>query len=195
MYYGDFLPGQRVNMSWSTNSKQGASISRGTAGTIVAVRMSVMVQSSVGVNDTRDVLGAVGVDACSVDLTNPFYAPYDDYFVMLVGAVVDGDAVNAVVGQFSILNRSQSRLMVAGTVDWSAFPATATEFELSDVTTEADNNNLAGRAVYGSVGSALIKQVGVIESSDVAGSNAHIVMPAGSPMTAPFPNGSLVLIA
>lgn len=182
-------------MSWSTNSRQGASISRATPGTIVAIRGSTAAQSSVGVTDTRDVLGAVGVDTCAVDLTNPFYAPYDDYMVVLIGAVVDGDSVNAVIGQFSILNRSHSRLMVAGTVDWSNFPATQIEFELSDVTTEADNDNLAGRAVYGSVGNALIKQVGVIESSDVANGKAHIVMPAGSPMSAAFPNGSLVLIA
>lgn len=193
MYYGDYLPGQRVNMAWSTNSKQGASISRATAGTIVAVRASSGAQSSVGITDTRDVLGAIGVDICAIDLSNPFYAPYDDYMIILVGAVIDGSAVNANVGQFSILNRSHSRLMVAGTVDYTNFAATAIEFECSDITTEGDDNNLAGRCAYGSIGNSLFKQVGVIESCDVVNGKGHFIMPAGSPMTAPFPNGSRVL--
>jgi hypothetical protein len=195
MYYGDFLPGQRVNIAWSTNSRQGASISRETTGTIVVFRMSTGTQSSVGVTDLRDVNGAVGIDACSVDLTQTFFAPHDDYSVILVGATVDGQLVNAVVGAFSILNRSQSRLMVAGTVDYTNFTATATEFELSDVPIEADDNNLAGRAVYGSIGNSLIKQVGVIDSCDIVNGKAHIAIPAGAPMTAPFPNGSRILIA
>jgi hypothetical protein len=195
MFYGDFLPGQRVNIAWSTNSRQGASISRSVPGTIVVIRGSTSAQSSVGVTDTRDILGAVGVDTCAIDTSNPFYQPYDDYMVILVSATVDGQSVNAVLGEFSILNRSHSRLMVAGTVDYTNFTATATEFELGDVTTEADDSNLAGRAVYGSIGNTLIKQVGVIESSDIVGGKAHIVMPAGAPMTAAFPNGSRILIA
>lgn len=161
----------------------------------MAIRGSTGAQSSVGISDTRDVLGAVGVDSCAIDLSNAFYAPHDDYMVILVGATVDSESVNAVLGEFSILNRSHSRLMVAGTVDYTNFTATQTEFELSDVTTEALGSNLAGRAVYGAIGNSLIKQVGVIDSCDVIAGKGHIVMPAGSPMTAAFPNGSRVIIA
>lgn len=194
LYVGDFLPGQQVTVPWSTNSKLGASVSRTTPGTILVFRASTGASSAVGVTDNADVNGLAGIDFCSILLANAFYAPYDDYSVVLTGAVIDGDQVNAVLGEFSIMNRSHSRLMVAGTVDISQFPATAIEFELSDVTVEAANNNLAGRCVYGSIGNALIKQVGVVESSSLTpGGKGHIVVPAGAPLTAPFLNAARVV--
>jgi hypothetical protein len=194
MYVGDFLIGQRVMLPWSTNSKLGASVSRVVKGTVLVFRASTGTTSTVGVVDTADVSSIAGINFTTIDLTNAFYQPHDDYVVILNGATIDEEPVNAVLGEFSIMNRSNTRLTVSGTVDISAFIATTTEFECSDITTEADDNNLAGRAIYASVGNSLIKQVAVIESSDVAGVKGHFKIPSGAALTIPFVNGDRIVI-
>jgi len=193
-YSGDFIPGQTASLVWSTNSKTGGSISRSVLGTITVRRVSSNTTSSVGVIDTADIAGIVGVHMCNINLSNAFYAPHDEYLVVINGMVIDGETVNAVIGQFSIMNRSHSRLWVAGTVDSSSFPPTVTEFESSNVTTEADNNNLSGRTLYASIGGALFKQAAVIESSSLSGGKSHFAIPVGAAMTAPFINGAPFLI-
>lgn len=193
-YVGDFLPGQRVSIPWSTNDQTGASIARSTAGQISCIRASNSAFSTVGVTEAASILGIVGVNGLTIDTSQSFFAAHDDYYVVDNGAVIDGKQANIVIGHFSILNRSNSRLFIAGTVDSSAFVPTVTEFESADITTEADNNNLKGRAVYASIGNALIKQLGIIESSDLAGGKAHFVIPQGDPLTAAFANGARFVV-
>ena len=194
MYFGDYLIGQRVLIPWSTNNKLGASVSRSQVGQVNIFRASTGAVSSVGVNDTPDVAGLVGIAFCAIDLLNSFYQPHDDYLVVLSSAMVDGELVNHALGEFSIMNRSHTRLMVAGTVDISQFPPTPTEFECSDIVAEAANNNLAGRSIYGAIGNALIKQVAVIDGSAVVGGKGHFTIPQGSPLTAAFSNGDRLIV-
>jgi hypothetical protein len=195
MYVGDFLIGQRVMLPWSTNSKLGASVSRLVKGQVQAFRASTGTFTTVGITDTSDVSGMAGINFCTIDLSNTFYAAHDDYVIVLNGATIDEEPVNAVLGEFSVMNRSHTRLMVAGTVDTTQFTPTQIEFEAADISTEAANNNLAGRAIYASIGNALIKQVAVVESSVVsAGGKGHFTVPAGAALTAPFANGGRFII-
>jgi hypothetical protein len=195
-YKGDFLLGETVTIEWGTVAGSGGSTDATGAGkgTLKVYKGALTPASTAGITDGRDIDGLTGNHVASIVLTDPFYIAHADYQLALVGAVIDGQPVNAWLGSFSIMNRTASRLMVAGTVDASAFSPTPTAFECSDITTEAANNNLAGRSVYGAVGNALIKQVGVIDTSSVVGGRGHFTLPAGAPMTGPFVNGARILI-
>jgi hypothetical protein len=193
-YAGDYLPGQTVRLPWSTNNKSGASITRSTDGTISVYKAASTTQTTTGITAVEDFDSLTGIHWISIALTNVFYAPHEDYAVVLSGATIDGETVNAVLGTFSIMNRSQSRLMVAGTVDTSGSAATTTFFESSDLVAEAALNNLAGRAVYGAIDNANIKCVGVIDTSSVVSSRGRFTTPAGSPLPAAFANGARFLI-
>lgn len=159
VYLGDILPGQTLDFMWSSNAASGASITRATNGTISVYKDANTTQTTTGVTDTEDYDGLTGVHHIRIVTTDSFYVPRESYVVVLSAATIDGLTVNAVLAHFSILNRSHSRVMQAGTVDATVTPTT-TQFESDDIT-EATADHFNGRQVYFTSG-ALLGQTRVI---------------------------------
>jgi hypothetical protein len=108
-YLGDFKEDSTVYFCWDTNSKSGASITRATNGAIKVYKDDGTSESTAGLVDTEDFDGLTGVHNCKIDLSaDSFYARGHDYTVVLAGAVIDGETVNAVLASFSIENRFAS---------------------------------------------------------------------------------------
>ncbi len=109
MYLGDYQEDSTVYFNWATNDKSGASITRATDGTIKVYKDDGTTESTTGITDTEDFDGLTGVHNCKIDLSSDaFYAVGHDYSVVLAGAVIDGQTVNAVLATFSIQNRFAS---------------------------------------------------------------------------------------
>lgn len=110
-YLGNFLAGATVRFKWNTNAAAGGSITRGTDGSIRIYKDDSLTQrsSSAGITDTEDFDGLTGLHHLAIDLSDNtdagFYAAGHEYMVVLVGAVIDGQTVNVVIGHFSIQNR------------------------------------------------------------------------------------------
>jgi hypothetical protein len=116
LYLGDFNPGDTVRFLWNSNSSTGASITRATNGTISVYQNLDTTQSTSGVTDTEDFDSLTGVHAVAIDTSSDgtFYAAGRDFAVVLSGASIDGETVNAVIAQFSLRNRSGNLTHVAG---------------------------------------------------------------------------------
>jgi hypothetical protein len=126
MYLGDFAVNSAVYFCWGTNDKNGASVAPTTAGTIAIYKDNNTTGSTAGITDTRSFNSITGIHNCKVDLSaDAFYAAGHDYSVVLVGAVIDGATVNAVLATFSIQNR-----YMRGT-DSAALASVCTETRLS----------------------------------------------------------------
>jgi hypothetical protein len=111
IYLGNFSTGVMVDFKWNTNASSGASITRATNGNIRIYKANSATQrtSSAGITDTEDFDSLTGVHHLRIDLADNtdagFYAAANDYQVVIEGAVIDGQTVNAVIAHFSILNR------------------------------------------------------------------------------------------
>ncbi len=105
MYLGNFKDDSTVYFCWSSNDKSGGSITRATNGTISVYKDDGVTQSTVGITDTEDFDSLTGVHNCKIVLTDAFYATGHDYSVILAGATIGGETVNAVLATFSIENR------------------------------------------------------------------------------------------
>lgn len=111
MYLGDYKEDSTVYFCWSTNDKNGASISRDETyhGNVVIYKDNDVDACTVGRVDVMDFDGLTGIHNCKIDLGfHAFYTVGHDYSIVLVGAVLDGETVNAVLATFSIENRFSS---------------------------------------------------------------------------------------
>ena len=112
MYLGDYKEDSTLYFCWSTNDKDGASITRSTDGTIIVYKEDNVSASEAGITDTEDFGGITGIHNCKIDLSSDaFYAAGHDYSVVLAGATIDGESVNAVLATFSIENRFAGSLL------------------------------------------------------------------------------------
>jgi len=115
-YVGDAKLGTKVHIYWSSNDNVGASIDRSTNGEIRVYKNSSGVElTGSAITDTEAFDGLTGVHLVVIDTANNseqagFFAAGNEYAVVLVGAVIDGQAVNAVIGTFSIENRTAADL-------------------------------------------------------------------------------------
>jgi len=104
-YLGDFKEDSTHYFLWDSNDGDGASITRATDGTVTVWKEGDSTSASTtGVTDAEDE-GVTGLHRVSLVLTDAFYATGKDYTVVLLGAVIDGQTVNAVLAEFSIENR------------------------------------------------------------------------------------------
>ena len=112
MYLGDFAANATVDFKWNTNTSAGASVTRATNGNIRIYKANSATQrtSANGITDTEDFDSLTGVHHLRIDTADNtdagFYAAGSDYQVVLEGAVIDGQTVNAVLAHFSIANRT-----------------------------------------------------------------------------------------
>jgi hypothetical protein len=114
IYIGDFKEDSAVYFCWTTNDKNGASAAPSAAGTIRVYKDdgTTEIVAPTGITDTRAFDSLTGVHNCRIDLSaNDFYAPGHDYSVVLVGATIDGQTVNANLAAFSIENRWAGSLL------------------------------------------------------------------------------------
>jgi len=111
MYLGDYKEDDTLYFCWSTNDKDGAAITRATNGTIKVYKDDGTTESTAGITDTEDFDSITGVHNCKIILTDAFYATGHDYSIVLVGAIIDGETVNAVLATFSIENRFAGSLL------------------------------------------------------------------------------------
>lgn len=105
MYLGDFVSQATVDFMWSSNNASGASVTRATNGTISVYKGNSTTQTTTGVTDTEDFDSLTGIHHCRIATTDAFYATANNYTVVLSGATIDGQTVNAVLATFSIENR------------------------------------------------------------------------------------------
>ena len=103
---GNIAEDATIDFKWNSNDGSGASITRATNGTISVYKGNNTVQSTAGVTDTEDFDSTTGVHHVRIDTSaDAFYAVGNDYQVVLTGATIDGQTVNAVIARFSIENR------------------------------------------------------------------------------------------
>jgi len=105
-YLGDYKEDATLTFLWSTNDKNGGEATRTTDGTVHVYKDDDLTQSVAGVTDTKNFDGITGIHCCEIDLSaDAFYVTGSDYNVILNGAVIDDETVNAVLATFSIQNR------------------------------------------------------------------------------------------
>jgi len=106
IYLGDFKEDSTIYLCWDTNDKNGGSITRATNGSIRVYKDDGTVENTVGITDTEDFDSLTGIHNCKIDLSSDaFYSKGHDYSVVLAGATIDGESVNAALAIFSIENR------------------------------------------------------------------------------------------
>lgn len=121
-YKGDFATGATVRFMWNTAGADGASITRGTNGSIRIYKDDDTTQrsSSSGITDTEDFDSLTGLHQVEIDLSDNadagFYAAGHDYQVVIQGAGIDGKTVNAVIAEFSIQNRYAGAALTANAI-------------------------------------------------------------------------------
>lgn len=172
---GDVVEDAVIDFKWGTNDASGASITRATDGTVSVYKGNNTTQSTAGVTDTEDFDGITGVHNARIDTSaDAFYEPGYDYAVVLSGATIDGETVNAPLAHFSIENRrmrgTDNALTTLGTnapAGWINEAAFAND-AISDAKVAADVT-IAG--VTGAVGSV---------TGNVGGSVASVVGAVGS---------------
>lgn len=101
---GDYRKGQIIDFIWGTNDSSGKSVTRSTDGTVSVYTGNSATQSTDGVTDTEDFDSTTGIHHCRIDTS--YYDSGYDYNVVLTGAVIDSQTVNAPIAHFSIDNRS-----------------------------------------------------------------------------------------
>lgn len=109
MYLGDIRRAGLLRFAFNTAGVGGASITRGTDGVLRIYRNAQAADTSVaGITTVEDAFG-VGTHSVAIDTSvDPaFYRPGFDYTVVLTGATIDNQNVNAVLAEFSIDNRDR----------------------------------------------------------------------------------------
>lgn len=143
-YLGDFKEDSVIYFCWDTNDKNGASITRATDGIIKIYKDDGTAESTAGITDTEDFDSITGIHNCKIDLSSDaFYATGHDYSVVLTGAVIDGQTVNAVLATFSIENR-----FMRGT-DAAALASVCTESRLAHLNADINSRSSHSAAQAG----------------------------------------------
>lgn len=127
-YLGDFAAAATVHFTWDTSGADGASITRATNGTVSVYKNNGTTQSTSGVTDTEDFDSLTGVHACTIDLSSDgtFYSAGANFSVVLSGATIDGQTVNATLAHFSIENRANLSAAIRTNIA-TAFASTLAE--------------------------------------------------------------------
>jgi hypothetical protein len=105
-YLGNIAAGQTLNFLFSTNDQSGAAVEPSDGGTVGVYKDGDDASSTTaGVGCSLSFNGVTGVNLVTIDTSDAFYESEHDYSVVLSGAVIDGETVNAALASFSIANR------------------------------------------------------------------------------------------
>lgn len=110
---GDFVKGATVRVPFNSTSGTGASITLATNGAVRVYRDGSTAEITAGVTFSEDFDAATGMHYALIDTSNAAYTMPAEYDVSVVGAVVDGQTVNAWIGRFS-LGRAEPETPVIG---------------------------------------------------------------------------------
>jgi hypothetical protein len=146
MYLGDYQANATIDFKWSSNNADGASVTRATNGEVRVYKANGTSETTTGVTDTEDFDSLTGIHHCRIATTDAFYATGNDYMVVLAGATIDGQTVNAVLAHFSIKNRYMRGTDSA----YTGTPPTA-----AAIADQVWDEALAGHTTAGSAGDAL----------------------------------------
>lgn len=137
-YLGDILVAQILDFAWDSALANGASANPTTPGTISVYKGNSVTQTVTGVTDTRAFDALVGHHQCRIDTSADatFYAAGNDFRVVLSGAVIDGQTVNAELGSFSIENRTPSKYAVRGAAVAGTLTTTQMTTDLAETTVD-----------------------------------------------------------
>lgn len=197
-YIGDFKANATVRYAWATNGSNGASITRATNGSIRIYKGTSTTErtSSNGITDTEDFDSLTGLHVLSIDLSDNtdagFYSTGSDFFVVLQGAVIDGQTVNCPLFAFSIENRAPRADVVQ--ISGSAVSTTTAQLgvnvvQVSGDATAADNleaaadgtgYNLGGGSVVAASVTGAVGSVTGNVGGNVVGSVASVTGAVGS---------------
>ncbi len=105
-HLGNIALDQTIDFLFSTNSQAGALVAPTTPGTVTIYKDNSASGTTNGVTYTPSFNGLAGVNLVTIATSDAFYAAGHDYAVVLAGAVVDSQSINAVVAGFSIAFRA-----------------------------------------------------------------------------------------
>lgn len=125
-YLGDYLDGKTVHGKWNSFAVAGESVTRATNGEVRAYKNNSTSYTTTGITDTEDFNSLTGVHHFAIDTSasTAFYTPAADYQVVLAGSTIDGKAINACLGHFSIRNRSNMTIIDRNTAQASTVTST-----------------------------------------------------------------------
>jgi hypothetical protein len=153
VHLGDCIEDSVLSFCWESIA---------TGGTLKIYKDDNTTESTAGVTDTRDFDGIIGIHNCKIDLSSDaFYAMGHDYSIVLVGAVIDGETVNAALATFSIQNR-----YMRGT-DIAALASVCTETRLSKL--DAAISSRASASDYTSARAGKLDNLDATVSSRASG--------------------------
>jgi len=168
MYLGDHLPGQPVKFPWSTNAKTGGSIARSVAGSLRVYKGGSTTEFTTGIVDTPNFDSVTGLQYGTLDTTDAFYVAHEDYSIALIGAIIDGETVNAILACFSILNRGTYVLMYPGVV------SSVTSLGMVIAGIGLPSNRLRNRQIYSGYGASIAGNYAVIATHTLSSGSASV---------------------
>lgn len=170
MYLGDYAEDATVRFLWNTNGLGGESITRATNGTISVYKDSNTTQSTAGVTDTEDFDSVTGVHSCVIDTSaDAFYAAGSEYSVVLSGATIDGETINACIANFSIERAGAVLALLKGANGLVAI-------KTQTAAIETDTQDLQSRTPAALVGGRMDSNVGAISADATAADNLEAAL-------------------
>lgn len=139
LYLGDFAKGETVYGFYATYDGSGASITRGTDGTLSVYKDNSDTQTTTGVTSGEDTDSLTGVHRYAIATTDAFYVNGGQYFVILSGAAIDTQTVNAPVGYFTL---GRGGIIAKGALSGTHSTTTA------DLGTNAPANDITGQTLW-----------------------------------------------
>lgn len=180
-YLGDFLDGKSVYGWWNANAVAGESITRATNGTISVYKNNSDTQTTTGVTDTEDFDSLTGVNRFVIDTSADasFYAPGNDFAVVLSAATIDGKTINACLGQFSLRNRSNATIIDRNTAQAS----TVTSTILASASNFTNNDALNGSILSFIAGTGKGQSTNVTDFTNASDTTVHPTVAAAATTT------------
>jgi len=129
-YIGDFDEDSIIVIPFDTSTRAGDRLTRTVKGIIKVYKNDSTVEKTTlnGITDSNDFDSNIGINVVTVDTSNDtgdigFWAPGNDYLVILVDSQIDGGNVNRVIGHFSIKNRLTANIFEDTNETQSKLPA------------------------------------------------------------------------
>lgn len=113
-YLGNIAAAQTITFMFSTNDSDGTAVAPTTTGSVSVYKDNGNIETTQGITYSPSFDGHVGINLVTIDTSSSFYSTGHDFTVVLTGAVIDGETINAVLAAFSMENRR-----AAATLNWA----------------------------------------------------------------------------
>lgn len=191
-YVGDFTPGKTVRLTFNTNKADGTPITLAGTPVVSVYKDASTTESTTGVTLTVDFDARTGLHQAIIDTSadGTFYAAGSDFRAVITTGTVDSiSVVGAVIGGFSLANRSALRPTTADrTLDVSASSKAPATLAAGDVSgnVPTDLQTIKTQTVTCAAGVTVLASVGTAATSTAqTGDNyARLGAPAGASVSA-----------